>query len=199
MEPYSWEETKDGSERYISVFVPITGDASAKLVGCKILLQRVTLTYGGRVLLDGKLQFQIQPEDSYWEIETQKGERGVLIVMLKGDKWLKWTGLFEQLPAGTEQELWRQPAVWQTIEADKAGAGLHTLDPEFRQKVDSLRADPTKLEAALLDPRIAQVLAPEARTAPERPAPRGSHRTPEAAAASKPSSPPARLLPCTCR
>jgi hypothetical protein len=131
---YRWEEKTDGGDRTIVVFYPLPAGLGAKDVDCKVLRQRVTLRCAGETVLDGQLLFKVNPEESYWGIEEDAGQRGVQVVLLKDDKWLKWERLLLDDTAETARlvALWRSPTVWATIEADVDGAGLHALDPGFR-------------------------------------------------------------------
>eukprot|EP00667_Euglena_gracilis_P018454 EG_transcript_19610 len=97
---YSW--TQDGPE--IRVFMPIPATIKGKDINYALHRKSLVLGVKGQEpVIHDALYKEINVEDSYWEIDTVDGQRGVLLVIIKEERYKTWEflALSEDVPGDT--------------------------------------------------------------------------------------------------
>eukprot|EP00438_Fugacium_kawagutii_P034205 Skav233203 [mRNA] locus=scaffold24:488539:493705:- [translate_table: standard] len=101
---YEWSSGEDDSEE-IKVFVPIEDSIKAKDCDVKITKKALKVGLKGQEpVIDDTLWKEIDPDESSWEIEKDsKGNRCIVLSMLKKSKWDRWEYLVkcEDVPPDT--------------------------------------------------------------------------------------------------
>lgn len=101
---YSWKsEGIDGNEIELTVYVPVDDDTKAKDVVFKISNAKLYVQIKDEVMIDDAFTKPIVAEESSWELATVKGQKNLVITVLKKDKWQTFEYLLkkEDLPADT--------------------------------------------------------------------------------------------------
>eukprot|EP00930_Biecheleria_cincta_P102814 TRINITY_DN94645_c0_g1_i1.p1 TRINITY_DN94645_c0_g1~~TRINITY_DN94645_c0_g1_i1.p1 ORF type:complete len:135 (-),score=23.46 TRINITY_DN94645_c0_g1_i1:250-603(-) len=78
-ETYTWSQ----SELDITMSVPVPDSLRRDEVHCKVLPRSVSLEIQGMIICSGELAREVDPDESSWTIETEAGQRLVLLSLTK--------------------------------------------------------------------------------------------------------------------
>eukprot|EP00931_Biecheleriopsis_adriatica_P027381 TRINITY_DN16485_c0_g1_i1.p1 TRINITY_DN16485_c0_g1~~TRINITY_DN16485_c0_g1_i1.p1 ORF type:complete len:115 (-),score=32.55 TRINITY_DN16485_c0_g1_i1:23-367(-) len=78
-EAYKWVQ----SDIDITLTVPVAESLKREEVCCKVLRYNLNLEIAGREICSGELAREVDPEESSWTLETEAGQRCLMLVLAK--------------------------------------------------------------------------------------------------------------------
>jgi hypothetical protein len=94
-EHFRWRE----SASELAISFALGEDQGARDVRCDFRPRLLSVQVGGGAAVEGELRGKVSPEDCYWVIDDESGDRELKVVLAKAKMYDRWDGVFRRASA----------------------------------------------------------------------------------------------------